>query len=197
MNQHVSAAGPEGSKKSGAIVLSAGRRKFPRSKSLRWGHMKKKRGSEPAVSRVLFPPRARRPSAGGKHSSSARIAPDLQRADPEASGGQPDGRLSAAMPPYLLLLPVGFSLPSASLRTRCALAAPFHPCLGAFRRPWAVCFLWHFPSGCPAWPLASTVPCGARTFLPRHQAPAFTWSAPNRAAPLAGNSRFEKGATCV
>jgi len=25
--------------------------------------------------------------------------------------------------------------------------------------------LWHLPSGYPAWPLASTVPCGARTFL--------------------------------
>src|SRR5204862_385097 len=27
-------------------------------------------------------------------------------------------------------------------------------------------FLWHFPWGCPPWPLASTLPCGARTFLP-------------------------------
>ena len=30
----------------------------------------------------------------------------------------------------------------------------------------AVCFLWHFPWGCPRWPLAITVPCPARTFLP-------------------------------
>jgi hypothetical protein len=28
-------------------------------------------------------------------------------------------------------------------------------------------FLWHFPSGHPAWPLASTMPCGVRTFLER------------------------------
>src|SRR5262249_49259017 len=28
-------------------------------------------------------------------------------------------------------------------------------------------FLWHCPSGRPDWPLASTLPCGARTFLPR------------------------------
>src|SRR5438045_1332677 len=27
-------------------------------------------------------------------------------------------------------------------------------------------FLWHFPWGRPPWPLASTLPCGARTFLP-------------------------------
>jgi hypothetical protein len=27
-------------------------------------------------------------------------------------------------------------------------------------------FLWHFPWGRPPWPLASTLPFGARTFLP-------------------------------
>ena len=32
-------------------------------------------------------------------------------------------------------------------------------------RPSAVCFLLHFPSGRPAWPLASIVPYGVRTFL--------------------------------
>jgi hypothetical protein len=31
--------------------------------------------------------------------------------------------------------------------------------------PSAVCFLLHFPSGRPDWPLASTLPCGAPTFL--------------------------------
>ncbi len=30
----------------------------------------------------------------------------------------------------------------------------------------AVCFLWHFPWGRPRSPLATTLPCGARTFLP-------------------------------
>ena len=29
----------------------------------------------------------------------------------------------------------------------------------------AVYFLWHFPSGYPDWSLASTLPCGVRTFL--------------------------------
>lgn len=37
--------------------------------------------------------------------------------------------------------------------------------LACVRRPSAVCFLLHFPSGCPAWELPSTVPCGVRTFL--------------------------------
>jgi len=48
------------------------------------------------------------------------------------------------IPPYLVLLRVGFALPAALLRRRCALTAPFHPYLGLAAR--AVCFLWHFPS---------------------------------------------------
>jgi hypothetical protein len=47
-------------------------------------------------------------------------------------------------PPYLVLLRVGFALPAASLRRRCALTAPFHPYPGVAAE--AVCFLWHFPS---------------------------------------------------
>ena len=33
------------------------------------------------------------------------------------------------------------------------------------QEPSAVCSLWHFPSGHPAWVLPSTLPCGVRTFL--------------------------------
>src|ERR1700742_1352996 len=32
---------------------------------------------------------------------------------------------------------------------------------------WAVCFLWHCPASHLDWPLASTLPCEARTFLSR------------------------------
>src|SRR5258708_35762982 len=46
--------------------------------------------------------------------------------------------------PYFVLLRVGFALPAALLRRRCALTAPFHPYLSLAAR--AVCFLWHFPS---------------------------------------------------
>src|SRR5258708_40256771 len=46
--------------------------------------------------------------------------------------------------PYFVLLRVGFALPAALLRRRCALTAPFHPYLSFTAR--AVCFLWHFPS---------------------------------------------------
>ncbi|CAN0434149.1 unnamed protein product, partial [Ectocarpus sp. 13 AM-2016] len=44
----------------------------------------------------------------------------------------------------LVLLPVGFTLPSLSPETRCALTAPFHPYLSDTSGQ-AVCFLWHFP----------------------------------------------------
>ena len=59
---------------------------------------------------------------------------------------------------------------SSHLECWWSLAPPFHPCRAA--RPaeaggssWAVCFLWHCPAGHPGWPLAITLPCGARTFL--------------------------------
>ena|SRR5277367_2700010 len=48
------------------------------------------------------------------------------------------------LPPYLVLLRVGFALPAALLSRRCALTAPFHPYPGVAAV--AVCFLWHFPS---------------------------------------------------
>jgi len=64
---------------------------------------------------------------------------------------------------------------------RCALAAPFHP----YRRggpPPAVSFLWHFPSSHLDWPLASTLPCEARTFLPHGDMPAPACTAQSFAA---------------
>jgi len=36
----------------------------------------------------------------------------------------------------------------------------------ASRRATAVCFLCHFPSGCPDRALPGALPCGVRTFLP-------------------------------
>jgi hypothetical protein len=51
---------------------------------------------------------------------------------------------TAELPPYLVLLRVGFAMPAALLTRRCALTAPFHPYPG--REPEAVCSLWHWPS---------------------------------------------------
>ena len=64
--------------------------------------------------------------------------PEVWRAEPART------RPKLGFPPYLVLLRVGFALPAALLRRRCALTAPFHPYLSLAAR--AVCFLWHFPS---------------------------------------------------
>ena len=49
-----------------------------------------------------------------------------RRAD--TSSGEPE------VPPYLVLLRVGFALPATLLRQRCALTAPFHPYLAPARK---------------------------------------------------------------
>ena len=91
------------------------------------------------------------------------------------------GRVPLAPTGCLVLQAVGFALPATSPPPRCALTAPFHLCLCP-EGPSAVCFLWHFPGGCPRWPLATTVPCPARTFLPAsHEAtqsdrPTHSWN---------------------
>src|SRR5205807_10612572 len=52
--------------------------------------------------------------------------------------------LVAQLPPYLVLLRVGFTMPRALLRERCALTAPFHPYLNLSAK--AVYSLLHWPS---------------------------------------------------
>ena len=63
---------------------------------------------------------------------------------------------------YLRLLQMGFSKPRCCQRAGALLPHRFSfspACAGEFT------FLWHFPSGRPAQPLAGILPCGARTFL--------------------------------
>ena len=67
-----------------------------------------------------------------------------------------------------------WGLPSFSGHPKnwCALTAPFHPYPVIWVRPRshrAVSFLWHFPSRCRDSALRSTLPFGARTFLPHPQ----------------------------
>ena len=125
-----------------------------------------------SVSRVLFPP------CGGRRSfiwaSRCRLALPRSGTQPtRRSSGRNrshSGRVRLSPTGCLVLQAVGFSLPATSPPPRCALAAPFHLCLSP-EGPAAVCFLWHYPWGCPRWLLAITVPCPARTFLPaRHEA---------------------------
>jgi arsenical pump membrane protein len=57
---------------------------------------------------------------------------------------------------------VGFTKPSRSLA---ALVVSYTAVSPLPALPLAVCFLWHCPAGHPGLPLATTLPCGARTFL--------------------------------
>src|SRR5690606_42131511 len=77
-------------------------------------------------------------------------------------------------------LPCHGPLPAA----RCALTAPFHPCLCCTCvRTSAVCFLWHFPSARAAQALPGTLPCGARTFLHGNEATVTVRPTPGRTSP--------------
>ena len=117
------------------------------------------RGSRP-VSRLLCPGRTSRVAA-------IHLGPAL----PPASSGPPGdsaGPASAAASPRPVrplfdLAPGGVYRADRSPGRWCALTAPFHPCRPASRA--AVCSLWHCPAGRPDWRLASTLPCGGRTFL--------------------------------
>jgi len=77
---------------------------------------------------------------------------DIDRAGRPTFGLAPSGvcRATRVTPGAGALLPHRFTLTCASPRR-----AP----------PSAVCSLWHFPAGHPDWPLTSTLPCGAPTFL--------------------------------
>ena len=94
------------------------------------------------VSRILSAGLLRRDG----HSSGPRITARLKRPTRRLWRAEPARAPSEArrLPPYLVLLRVGFALPAALLRRRCALTAPFHPYPGVAAE--AVCFLWHFPS---------------------------------------------------
>ena len=73
---------------------------------------------------------------------------------------------------YLRLLQMGFSKPRCCQRAGALLPHRFSfspACAGEFT------FLWHFPSGRPAQPLAGILPFGARTFLTPQPRRAIAW----------------------
>jgi hypothetical protein len=109
----------------------------------------------------------------------AGMAIPLGRPLPSASCDRPERRREGppGMPAngdacrsYLVLLPVGFSLPPPLPAARCALTAPFHPCRppNISGRP-AVYFLWHFPWSRPRRALPGTVPPWSPDFPPSAQ----------------------------
>ncbi len=82
----------------------------------------------------------------------------LKRPTREPRAGNPQTLL------YLALLRVGFTeLPVSppGLVSSYLTVSPLPRHAGE-----AVCFLWHFPARHRDWVLPSTLPCGARTFLP-------------------------------
>jgi len=76
-------------------------------------------------------------------------------------------RLAAQLPPYLVLLRVGFAVPRALLRGRCALTAPFHPYPGFLRpRRYVLCCAFRLTGlNPPSRTLSGTLLFGVRTFL--------------------------------
>ncbi len=113
---------------------------------------------------VCKPGSVRRASPHGPSAPGRPFIWDVRYRTPHATdpGGDAETRpapehCSRACRPYLVLLPVGFTLPVPLPGPRCALTAPFHPCRPALAGGQAVCFLWHFPWGRPRRPLAGTV----------------------------------------
>ena len=69
--------------------------------------------------------RAAKPGRGG-HSSGTAVAGRLKQST-RATSPETGLRRERRCRPYSILLPVGFAVPSALPRPRCALTAPFHP----------------------------------------------------------------------
>ena len=113
------------------------------------------------VSRVLSPLK----SAGDGHSSRMPVTGHLARPTRAAGPGmKPAGK--PVCRPYLVLLPVGFTLPLPLPAARCALTAPFHPYpRTTARRRFAFCGT--FPEVTLAGRYPAPYPHGARTFLSR------------------------------
>ena len=109
------------------------------------------------------------PCGGDGHSSGTSVAGRLARPTRAATRKT---RLGDCSPDrsYLVLLPVGFTVPSPSPRTRCALTAPFHPCRAggpvkaSLARRFAFCGT--VPGVAPAGRYPAPRFRGARTFLP-------------------------------
>jgi hypothetical protein len=116
----------------------------------------------------------RSPSLPIKLTSCERRATlNLGRLDARSSSLTAKSAATAKLPPYLVLLRVGFALPARLLERRCALAAPFHPYprtpLSGQQRRYIFCGTFRQPTLTPASrTLSGTLLCGVRTFLPHH-----------------------------
>src|SRR5579875_352544 len=82
---------------------------------------------------------------------------------PQTRAGRPRTPAQAGEPALLDLAPSGVYRAAAVTRNAGGLLHRRFTLTGA-RAP-AVCFLWHCPAGRPGLLLATTLPCGVRTFL--------------------------------
>ena len=95
----------------------------------------------------------------------ARLGADLPGGCDAPSRHDPS---ELGIPPYLVLLRVGFALPAALLPRRCALTAPFTLTPTLPPRRYVLCGTSRQPGLNPASrTLSGTLLCGVRTFLPR------------------------------
>ena len=101
----------------------------------------------------------------------------LGASSPIRSSNLPGGTAGRGIASLFGLAPGGVCRAGLLPDSRCALTAPFHPCLCP-RGPSAVCSLLHFPSARAAQALPGTVPCGARTFLGTPGGDATAWPTP-------------------
>jgi hypothetical protein len=116
-------------------------------------------GSRP-VSRLLCPGRTR----GGGHPSGTGVAAGLVRSTRGLGRASLRGRVAAAGASPIRPCS-GWGLPSRPVTRPLVRSYRTVSPLPVRSRGPAVCSLWHFPAGRPDWPLASTLPCGGRTFL--------------------------------
>jgi len=118
-----------------------------------------KRNPKQVVSRVLFPAQPW-DRGGDDHSSSPTVTGWIQQPTREPRAGNPR-TLS-----YLVLLRVGFAWLPMSPPGPVSSYLTVSP-LPRTQAGEAVCFLLRFPPRHRDWELPSTLPCGARTFLPQ------------------------------
>src|SRR4051812_30889723 len=115
----------------------------------------------------------------GGHPSRPAVAGRLQRSTRRHRAGSPRTPAQDDVAAVPLDLAPGGGYRAAPV-TRCAggLLPPRFPLPSG--KPLAVCSLWHCPAGRPGSLLATTLPCGARTFLGDGVSPADATAQPTR-----------------
>ncbi len=98
-----------------------------------------------------------------------RPSPGASSNQPERQGLRTGPRGEPARRSYSVLLPAGLAMPPTSPPARCALAAPFHPCLRGLATGRAVCFLWRFPWGRPRRTLSGAASVWSPDFPPQEK----------------------------